>query len=75
MLNFFCYFIFFAKIKPPLPVVIVLFPLKLIIPISPNVPTCLSLYFVPTASVASSISNILYFLQIFKISFILLGNP
>ena len=66
MLNFFAILFFLQRIKPPLPVVIVLFPLKLIIPISPNVPTCLSLYFVPTASAASSISNILYFLQIFK---------
>ena len=33
----------FVKITPPPPDVIILFPLKLITPISPNVPKCLFL--------------------------------
>ncbi len=42
---------------PPSPVVIVLFPKKLKVEISPNVPTYLPLYLEPKASAQSSITN------------------
>ena len=56
----------FAVAAPPPPVVIILFPLKLYAPKWPIVPAYFPLYFpviyfVPNASVASSITLRLYF--------------
>ena len=42
---------------PPSPVVIVLFPKKLNVEISPNVPTCLPLYLEPIASADAVLSE------------------
>ena len=48
----------FVIIAPPKPHVTILFPLKLIAPIFPNVPTCFFLIYVPIASAQSSTKKI-----------------
>ena len=64
-----------VTIAPPSPEVRTLFPAKLKIPNSPNVPTFCLLTLEPIDSAASSIKLILFSYEIFLISLILHGNP